>query len=87
MASERFSLWRGELFRTGAIDPLRLGVSQNEVAAAFGPPDDVSNELKKGRPLIFKYADIEFHFDHRFGHRLFLIYSEGDGREPRISVR
>jgi hypothetical protein len=41
---------------------------------------------KNGRPLIFKYADIEFHFDHRRDHRLFLIHSEGPDLEVQVDI-
>jgi hypothetical protein len=66
--------------------PLCLGCTQEDIKAAFGTPDHVSTQMKNGRPSIFKYEDIEFHFDHRHGHRLWLIYSEAPDGTPRINV-
>lgn len=79
MADERFTVWRERILREKIIDPLRMGMSQEEVMATFGPPDEVTTE-KKGRPLIFKYEDIEFHFDPTRGHALWLVYSDEGGR-------
>ena len=73
--------------RSGPISPLRLGMKQEEVISAFGEPDDVSTMKKKGKPLILKYGDVEFHFDHQNEHRLCLIYGETeDGSQVRLSI-
>lgn len=85
LASESFTRWRETLFRTRTIAPLRFGASQKDVTALFGSPDDVSFS-KRGRPVIFKYADIEFHFDYQQGHRLFLVYAEDKEGEPCLSI-
>ena len=73
---EKFHIWRDTLIQTKAIAPLRFGMPQEEVAAALGRPDAVSTMEWDGRPLILKYADIEFHFDERRHRGLFLIYSD-----------
>jgi len=86
MANECFTKWREELLRSGVIAPLRIGASQEEVAATFGPPERTSLQKKKGRFVIFKYADIEFHFDAQKEHRLWLVYSESEDGEARIRV-
>lgn len=45
-------------------------MKQEELIAALGPPDDESTFRMKGKPLILKYADVEFHFDDKNYHRL-----------------
>jgi hypothetical protein len=84
---EIFSRWREELFNSESIAPLAFGASQEEVTAVFGAPDDVSTHKKKGRALVFRYADIEFHFDHQREHRLHLIYREREDGSTRISIK
>jgi len=72
---DKFTQWRKEVFRTKykSIYPVKFGMTQEEIIAEFGQPTDVSTEK---RPLIFKYADIEFHFDRRNDYRLYLVYSD-----------
>ena len=73
---KKFSVWRRKIIDTKNISPIELGMSQDDVISIFGKPDDTSTAVKNERPLIFKYQDIEFHFDERYGHTLFLIYSD-----------
>jgi len=86
MAREDFTHWRHEPLRSGVLAPLSLGLSQDAVVAAFGPPDEVSTTKKQGLPIIFNYADVEFHFDSQPRHRLSLIYAESEDGTPRISI-
>ena len=72
----KFNEWKSRMIETDDIYPIKFGISQDEVLEKFGDPDAVSIAEKNGRPLILKYEDIEFHFDDRHGHRLFLIYSD-----------
>ncbi|MBS0632850.1 MAG: hypothetical protein JSS11_13120 [Verrucomicrobia bacterium] len=83
---ENFEKCRDELLRSGSITPLSLGTSQDDIVAIFGTPDQTS-EKKKGRPAIFKYLDIEFHFNPKQGHRLWLIYSENEDSSSRIVIQ
>ena len=83
---ETFAQWRDELFKSGSIAPLAFGASQDDVKALFGAPDDTSTLKKKGKALIFRYADIEFHFDPQREHRLCLVYCERDDSSPRVSI-
>lgn len=76
MATDKFMKWRKIVFETKDISPLRFGMTQEEVMKEFGKPDTTSTEIRNGRPLIFKYHDIEFHFDERENHTLFLVYSD-----------
>jgi hypothetical protein len=84
---ETFSKWRDELLKSGSIAPLALGATQEEITATFGAPDRSSAEKKNGKPVTFKYADIEFHFDHQSGHRLFLIYGEREDGTSLVTIK
>lgn len=86
MAGDTFARWRTTAFRTGAIAPLRLGATQDEVLESFGPPDDESVERRKGRPVILKYENVEFHFDGSATARLALVYCEDESGEIRLCV-
>lgn len=73
---EKFRIWRNKLIKTMDISPLNFGMSQEDVISIFGQPDATSTMIKNNHPLIFKYQDIEFHFDECHNHTLFLIYSD-----------
>jgi len=63
-----------DFLRTGALGPIRLGFSRQEVHLALGNPDDWQNVTEPGQlPDIYKYGDIEFHFDR---DRLWLLHSD-----------
>ena len=76
MEVEKFMKWREEVFKTRDMYPIKLGMTQDNIIAKFGQPDNVSTQKKDGKPLIFKYYDVEFHFDERNNHTLFLMYSD-----------
>lgn len=76
MTIKKFIQWRDKIFETKDISPLWFGMTQEEVISEFGEPDTTSNEIRNGCPLIFKYHDIEFHFDERHNYTLFLVFSE-----------
>lgn len=76
MANKKFIKWRDKILETKDISPLWFGMTQEHVISEFGKPDATSSEIRNGRPLIFKYHDIEFHFDERYSHTLFLVFSE-----------
>ncbi|MEU5701260.1 hypothetical protein [Streptomyces aurantiacus] len=45
---------------TGAIGPLRYGVSLTDIAATLGPPWDIGRVSKRRRwPHLFSYGDVE----------------------------
>lgn len=81
-----FKEWRERLRSSGAIAPLVIGSSLEEVRDLFGAPDRVSSVTKKGKPTILKYADIEFHFDHQKDHRLSLVFSEREDGSATIAI-
>jgi hypothetical protein len=81
MATAEFEKWYARFSSTGDICPLRLGMSRDELRAAFGAPDDVGGFSRKRRaPAIWVYGGLEFHFDRAAGGELFLIYrDDADG--------
>ena len=77
--------WREKLLASKyeEIFPLELGMTQAEVTAVFGNPDDISTETP---PLIFKYGSIELHFDKQDSYKLFLVYSDEDADDSLFQV-
>jgi len=67
--------WRNKLFSKPykAITPLEFGMTHSEVIAVLGEPDKVSEE---NPPLIYKYSDVELHFNSIDDYKLFLVYSD-----------
>jgi len=53
-----------DVLRTGEFGNVRFGLSEPEILALLGPPDDVGTTTRKRkRPLLWKYGEVEFHFD------------------------
>lgn len=72
-----FDIWRNQILRNPRdISPLKFGMTQEEVVGIFGRPDAVSTMKSGGKPLIFKYHDMELHFERSVPHGLYLIYSD-----------
>jgi len=64
----------------GIVEKLRVGMSRQEVLAVLGSPDDVGGTSRKYRePSIFKYGEIELHFERGKDGRLLRAYTE-DGQ-------
>ena len=81
-----FDIWRNQVLRNPRdISPLKFGMTQEEVMEIFGKPDAVSTMKSDGKPLIFKYHNIELHFDRKAPHGLYLVYSD-DEIELRITA-
>jgi hypothetical protein len=57
-------------------------MTRQEVVAALGPPDDVGGTSRKYRdPCVYKYGEVEVHFEQGRGGRLVLVYREtADGQ-------
>ena len=86
MSSPEFQAWWANFRVTGDICPVRLGITRDELKAILGEPDDVSTTSRKHRtPAIFKYEELEFHFEPEPDGRLSLIYMEVDN-VPTISI-
>ena len=87
MASSEYKTWWESFRVTGDICPVRLGMTRAELKAILGEPDDVGGTTRKQvTPLIWKYDELEFHFERGFDGSLWLIYSEVDN-VPTISIR
>jgi hypothetical protein len=62
-------------------------MTRDELKAILGEPDDVGGTTRKQvTSLIWKYDELEFHFERGFDGSLWLIYSEVDN-VPTISIR
>ncbi|MFO0723110.1 MAG: hypothetical protein U1E65_04935 [Myxococcota bacterium] len=77
MPSFEFQRWYDNFCSTGDICPVRLGMSQAELRAVLGEPDETGGTSRKRRkPAIWVYGGLEFHFDHTANDELFLIYQD-----------
>ena len=74
MPSSTYDHWWNQFTRTGNISPLELGMERKQLADLFGVPDDHSDGDSVERASIWKYGDLEFHFDE--GGSLNLIYMD-----------
>lgn len=84
MPSESFNTWWNVFQRTGVISPIQLGCTRAELITILGEPDDVGGTSRKyPTPAIWKYGDLEFHFEQ---DALWLIYAESPDGVPRISI-
>lgn len=73
-----------QFLMTGFFGQITLGCLDNELLAWFGEPDDASDyNLRKA--CIWKYGDIEFHFDD--SRRVALIFAEYFKKYPRGGSR
>ena len=76
MASVAFQQWYERFISSGDICLIPLGMSRDDLRAAFGEPDDVGGTSRKHRvPAIWVYGGLEFHFDTA-GGELCLIYQD-----------
>lgn len=66
-----FYIGRNQILQNSRdISPLKFGMSRDEIIEIFGNPDEISTMRSDGKPLIFKYHDIELHFDGQAHHGL-----------------
>ena len=80
MASREFQEWYQKFASSGDICPIRLGMSRDQLLAVWGEPDEVGATSRRlGKPAIWVYGRVEFHFDHTAGDELFLIYRDTGG--------
>ncbi len=77
MATIAFESWWRRFRATGDISPVRLGQTREDIRALFGEPDDKGGFVRRCRlPCIWKYQELEFHFEPDTKGELVLIYSE-----------
>jgi len=60
--------------------PTELGVTREELVRLLGQPTVA--RFASGQPMIWKYGDIEYHFDE--SERVWLIYTEDENGDPRV---
>jgi len=67
-----------EFLTTGRFGPVQIGSSRDAVERAFGSPDDRDARARTDETArIWKYGDIEFHFDGRGADAsLWLIHAD-----------
>jgi len=83
----KFEAWWRHFRQTGDICPLRLGMSRDEMREILGEPNDTGGTTSKHkRPLIWRYADVEFHFGHALEDGLHLIYCESEDGAVRVCI-
>ncbi len=63
------------------IELIRIGMTREDVVEALGPPDDVGCTSRKYRtPAIYKYGEIELHFEPWKTGKLIRAYTEDEHR-------
>ena len=61
------------------VERIRIGMTREEVVERLGPPDDVGITSRKYRtPAIYKYGEIELHFEPWKSGRLVRAYTEDE---------
>jgi hypothetical protein len=70
------------------VDRISIGMTREEVVEALGPPDDVGGTSRKYRtPSIYKYGDIELHFEPWKSGRLVMAYTEDEDRNGIVLLQ
>jgi hypothetical protein len=63
--------------------PIGLGATRHELRRLLGEPTDTSVPTRSHpEPMIWKYGDIEYHFNDN--GRVWLVYSEDAEHNPQI---
>ena len=85
-SSTAFIDWWAQYERTGAIIPVQLGMTRDNLRGLFGEPDATAQGFRR-RPLmgIWRFGQIEFHFDA--DGRLYQIYMEDEDLSPRVIAK
>lgn len=70
---------------TGILSNLRLGMTREEVVSAVGEPDDTGGTSRKHKTTtIYKYGDVEVHFELSKTGGLTLVYKEEEDGTPVV---
>jgi hypothetical protein len=88
MASAEYKKWRERFDSTGRIDPLELGQTRKEIEDFLGTPDDTSVPPRNKRlPQIFKYEEMELHFENGIEGGLHLIFEHSKDGYVSTSIK
>lgn len=49
---------------------VRIGMNRREIKESLGEPDDISVEKPRKQPRIYKYGEIELHFEDGWDGKL-----------------
>lgn len=83
----QFNEWLQQLKKSGWIQPVRLGMTRDELVELFGEPTDTAKCSRNAlRPEILKYDNVEFHFGPKQEDGLNLIYSDTDDGVVTLSI-
>ncbi len=82
-----FNDWLQQLRESGWIQPVRLGMTRDELVGLFGEPTDTAKCSRKAqRPEILKYGNVEFHFGPKWEDGLHLIHSDTEDRVATLCI-
>ena len=76
MSSPACQKWLEHFTKTGQISPIALGMSRGQLRAFLGEPDDHAAYSTVDDASIWKYDELEFHFDGGADGTLNLIFME-----------
>ena len=84
----QFDEWLYQFRERGWIQPLRFGMTREQLVAELGEPDDYAQGWRKAKaPMILKYGLVEFHFGPAETDRLLMIYSDTPEGRVELSLR
>lgn len=87
MAGGAFRAWHTKFAGYGLIEPVKLGMSRQELEHLFGEPDDVGGVSRNiTQPSIWLYDGLEFHFDASGDDRLCLIFRDDENGVVLTSI-
>jgi hypothetical protein len=58
MAHANFKSWKTELFRSGDLGVIRLGIQKAMLLSMLGEPDSVSRDDKDAHVTVLNYDDM-----------------------------
>ena len=70
------------------LDRLRIGMSREQVKQAVGEPSHTDWQSKRHpEARVWRYGELELHFESPRWGRLWMIYAEEDNRDIRVRIR
>jgi hypothetical protein len=74
MSRQAINVSLKDFLLTGILNPIKFGMTSNELKDILGEPDTVWTKRKSRRPTGFEYGEIEFYFTDSNDNRLCTIY-------------